>query len=230
MQQTLEHDHPNVVRLTARARSRGAAIRRRKRLATLGGSLALLTVVAGLATSGPLRPGHSTTAATDAPPALTTLADGSEILQGAIANVAPELAVSDVTTLTVSGSSARSSLKLTPYGATTGSLMTLTYGPATGPTPDSATCEAQGSASTGCHVETLPDGSTLLTYQLHAGRGRNRGWVYDAMRFVNGYAYGVDIIAPVNAQDSYVSPMPALTKDQLVAIMSQPVWTSVQPL
>ena len=58
MHQTVEHEHADMVRLAARARRHGAALRRRRRLAVAGKSLAVIAVLgAGAATVGVLLPG-----------------------------------------------------------------------------------------------------------------------------------------------------------------------------
>ena len=58
MHQTVEHEHADMVRLAARARRQGTTLRRRRRLAVVGSSLAVLAVLgAGVAAVGVLLPG-----------------------------------------------------------------------------------------------------------------------------------------------------------------------------
>ena len=60
MRQSVEHDHADMVRLAARARSRDTTLRRRRRLAAAGSSVAVVAVVvAGLASAGSFFPRDS---------------------------------------------------------------------------------------------------------------------------------------------------------------------------
>jgi hypothetical protein len=233
MQQTLQHDHADMVRLTCKARSHGRTMRRRRRALTACSCLLLVAGVVGGAASGQLkRDPEDRTQVADTPGSVPSR-DGLEALESAIAEVAPNITIADVTELITSidqdGKYSKAGLTVRRVGADAGSHVSLTYFPFDPPASPRQLCNEASSDLT-CDVDALPDGSFLLTYQLHAGQGGNKSWVYDAVRYVGGYAYGIDVTAAVNRQDTYLDPDPLLTKDQVIDIMSQPVWTKVSPL
>jgi len=228
MHETVEHDHARPG-LAARARTRGTSMRRRRRLATTGAVLTALAVVgAGAALTGVLGgPDERAAEVASVPPA-----NALETLRATVVAVVPDATISDVTSFNryddPNGPYAKAALTITPPGSSVGSVMELDYFPQEVPDPLDTMCD--GGEDMSCQVRTLPDGSYLLTYELEAGRGDAKGWVYDAVRYVDGYAIGVDIATPVDGEDQFIGTEPVLTKAQLAAVMSQPAWENVLPL
>ena len=232
---------------------------RLRRLALVGGSLAVLAVVGSayanqavadddrsaarptiLASDPPQRAG----AGHDAAPGTQRdgrdgVSSGMEALEAAMARVAPDGVVSDQEPVGMNyepnrdGSpNALGSADLALSGGASAGGVTVTYSPVkAGDDERYSQCHA---LLTDCKVFTLDDGSTVLTYSLERSLvpwNQGPAEAVAAHRVVNGNVVSLLASSPYDVEaGASLGDDAVLTRDQLVDVISQPEWSELKPL
>ena len=236
---TLDGQHTDLALLASQAQSQGSRLRRRRRLAAAGRSLAVLAFLAArVVTASGLLPGDPDEVTVLAGPASSTPAPerltGLEALDAALDTVVPGTRTTDVTGMKESDDPqgdpyAEGALTFTTASGSAGSVIEVTYYPAH-PRAEHPWGECDGSQPN-CQVINLPDGSTLQTYDIPITRGgKVAGTNLGAARLVDGYIVSLWVQVPVAEKGGVFGTTTALTRAQLTDVLSQPEWGQLVPL
>jgi hypothetical protein len=223
--------HVDLDRLGAHAAAEGGRLRRRNRLAVLGGGTLALLVVVGLGvwtTSVLVAPEKGRTSLTAGPVALGLLT-GTEALTVTLARVAPAGVVSRISEMTHEparggSTNAYGSVRFAPSVDAASSEVMVSYQRARGEDLErNSRCQPQ---LPDCQISALPDGSVVLTYAISQVRYlpglEGSGWA--AHRVVDGTVVALAATAPDQHAD------PVLSRDQLLTLISQPEWSRLTAL
>jgi hypothetical protein len=138
--------------------------------------------------------------------------NGLQAFQTAAAEVLPGATISDLSGMSGEKEGGKGGLDLTPADGTKSSPVQVTYFNA--PAGDKASfqdCDNQFN----CDILTLPDGSPMQVFDVPFAPGRAN---LSVARLVNGVEVGVWVGVPAGGDH------PVVTRQQLVDLLSQPVW------
>jgi hypothetical protein len=154
--------------------------------------------------------------------------DAIAVLEHGLSEVAPDAVVSEASKVSYEpnrdGSpNAFGHLELAPTAAAESSEVMVTYS-STKPGDLERYTHCQYAPLTDCQVVELTDGSLVITYVVAGAPWvPDQGGLVAAHRIVEGNVVALSATAPHSDSE------PVLTRDQLVALISQPEWADLEP-